>query len=257
MRKSNRLIQSSKNLLLLGAAVMVLSACVSSEQLSRIGQAPPLSPIENPNERAGANAITMPMPAPERAERQANSLWQPGARAFFRDQRAARVGDILTVVVDFKQSAKFENETDRSMSSSNNLNVANILGLQGNLDRFLPEQFASTNPAFVDTDNASSFQGDGEIERKDEVNFNVAAIITQVLPNGNLVIHGTQEVLLNREKREIMVSGVIRPEDISSENAVNYDQIAEARILYGGKGTLSDVQYPRYGQELTDAIIPF
>lgn len=244
--------------LMLTVLVLALSACASAEQLSRIGKAPDFTPVENPNNHAGAEPVTMPMPTPERADRQANSLWQPGARAFFRDQRAARVGDILTVVVDFKQKAKFENQTDRSMTSSNNLNVANMLGLQGNLDRILPEQFNSvTNPNYVDTGNNSTFQGDGQIERKDEISFNVASTITQMLPNGNMVIRGTQEIVLNHEKREVMVSGVIRPEDISGENSVKYDQIAEARILYGGKGTLSDVQYPRYGQEITDILMPF
>lgn len=247
-----------KNILLLGAASLVLNACISPEQLERIGRAPPMSPIENPNNSADAGPVSMPMPAAEQANRQPNSLWQPGARAFFRDQRAGRVGDILTVIVDFKQTAKFENQTDRSMASSNNLNVANVLGLQGNLDRILPEQFNSvTAPGYVDTDNASTFQGDGQIERKDEIDFNVATTITQVLPNGNMVIRGTQEILLNREKREVMVSGIIRPEDISTDNSVNYDQIAEARIVYGGKGTLSDVQYPRYGQEIVDMAMPF
>lgn len=246
-----------KNSIMLLAAVLVLSACASAEQLSRIGKAPDFTPVENPNNHAGAEPVTMPMPTPERAERQANSLWQPGARAFFRDQRAARVGDILTVVVDFKQKAKFENGTSRTMTGANNLNVANVLGLQGNLDRLLPAQFSSDEPSYLDTDRSSAFAGDGQIERKDEINFNVATTVTQLLPNGNMVIRGTQEIVLNHEKREVMVSGVIRPEDISGDNSVKYDQIAEARILYGGKGTLSDVQYPRYGQELADILMPF
>lgn len=243
--------------LVLGLMVLVLGACGNAERLSRIGQAPAFSPIENPNNHQGAQPVTMPMPPAERAERQPNSLWAAGAKAFFRDQRAARVGDILTVVVDFKQKAKFENETARSRRSSDSLELAQLLGLQGNLDRLLPAQFNSTNPNYIDTGSNSSYSGEGEIERKDEISFNVAATIVQLLPNGNMVIRGTQEIVLNHEKREVMVSGVIRPEDIGGENSVKYDQIAEARIMYGGKGTLSDVQYPRYGQELTDIIMPF
>src|SRR5690606_19066084 len=144
------------------------------------------------------------------------------------------------------------NKTDRSRTSGEDLTVGNILGLQSNLDRILPGGFDSAAPGFVYVDGQSSTNGNGKIDRKEEIELKVAATVTQILPNGNMVLQGQQEILVNHEMRRLLVSGVIRPEDISSENSVGYEQIAEARIMYGGEGTLSDVQYPKYGQDLYD-----
>jgi flagellar L-ring protein FlgH len=81
--------------------------------------------------------------------------------------------------------------------------------------------------------------------------------VTQVLPNGNLVVQGRQELRVNFEVRELQITGVIRQQDISSTNTVSYTKLAEARISYGGRGQLTDVQQPRYGQQLLDIIAPF
>lgn len=236
---------------------LLISGCIDADRLARAGKEPPFSAVANPTETRNYEPVTMPMPPVEKAERMPNSLWQAGARAFFRDQRAARVGDILTVLISMKDKAKLENKTDRSRSTGEDLSIGNILGLQSNLDRILPGGFDSTDAEFVDVTGQSTTNGAGKIDRKEEIEMKVAATVIQILPNGNMVLSGQQEILVNHEMRILTVSGVIRPEDISSENSVSYEQIAEARIRYGGEGTLSDVQYPKYGQDVYDTIMPF
>ena len=243
-------------LALTGAAILSLAACAdTAERLARIGSGPQLTTIENPTEQAGYAPVRMPMPAAERLDTQAGSLWQSGARAFFKDQRAARVGDILTVNVVVADKAKLENSTTRTRTATEGAGIDNLLGLETNINRAGPTGIDAGK--LIGTTSNSSSTGDGQIDRKEEINMRVAAVVTQVLPNGNLAVKGQQEILINKEKRELYVAGVVRPEDISSANDIRYDQIAEARIRYGGAGTLSDVQHPRYGQELADIILPF
>lgn len=227
-----------------------------AERLDRVGTGPQLTEIANPTETAEYRPVRMPMPATEHVDQAPNSLWQTGSRAFFKDQRANRVGDILTVNVNVADKAKLENSTTRTRTSTEGAGIDNLLGFEGAAaGQAFPAGF---NPAkLIGTSSNSSSVGDGQIDRKEEINMRVAAVVTQVLPNGNLAVKGQQEMLINKEKRELYVAGVIRPEDISSANDIRYDQIAEARIYYGGKGTLSDVQHPRYGQELADIILPF
>jgi flagellar L-ring protein precursor FlgH len=195
------------------------------------------------------------MPRPEPLQRQANSLWRPGARAFFKDQRAARIGDILTVDITIEDEAKINNETSRSRQASEEADLTNFLGYEASLGKVLPE---AVNPAaLVGLGSAGSATGRGSVNRKEEIKLKVAAIVTQVLPNGNLVVRGSQEVRVNFEVRELTVTGVVRPEDISAVNVVNHTQMAEARISYGGRGQLTDVQQPRYGQQVLDVLLPF
>ncbi|RMD62394.1 MAG: flagellar basal body L-ring protein FlgH [Alphaproteobacteria bacterium] len=234
---------------------LALSGCNALTRLSQVGEEPPLTRIENPAKLHDNQPVAMPMPPPVPVERQANSLWRPGSRAFLKDQRASQVGDILTVVIDIKDEAKISNTTTRSRDNAENANASSFLGYEQSLGQILPEAVDPTS--LIDLGSTSSSQGSGSINRDEDISLRIAALVTQVLPNGNLVIAGQQEVRVNFEVRHLQVAGIIRPEDITSGNTIKYDQIAEARIAYGGRGQITDVQQPRYGQQIYDILWPF
>ncbi len=232
-----------------------LGACSTFDRLSNIGKAPDLKPIVDPTQQKGYHPVQLPMPQREPKVYQPNSLWQAGARTFFRDQRAAHVGDILTVHINIADSAKLDNQTTRTRNNSENANLDNILGFETNLANTLN---SNLNPAsLVKLGSASSSTGAGKVDRKETISLTIAALVTQILPNGNLVIQGSQEVRVNYEVRELQITGIVRPEDISNTNTIDHTQIAEARISYGGRGQLTDVQQPRYGQQIYDILMPF
>jgi flagellar L-ring protein FlgH len=242
--------------LILAVASISLGGCGNMlERIADAGKAPALDPIENPNANADYHPVTMPMPAPMTDVRQANSLWRQGSRTFFADQRASKVGDILTVVITIDDSATLDNETQASRDGSNNAAASSLLGYEKYANTVFTDGVDPTD--LIDTDSTSTTTGTGTVDRAEEVNLRIATVVTQVLPNGNLVLKGTQQVRVNYELRELVVQGIIRPMDITTANEVPYDQIAEARIAYGGKGTLSDVQQPRYGQQVYDILFPF
>lgn len=238
------------------ATTAMLTACGSTmDRLANVGQAPAMSKIENPHLQADYQPVSMPMPAPKMVSKQPNSLWQSDSKTFFKDQRAVQVGDILTVLVDIKDEADMENKTERTRESEENVGLPNFLGYEAALDRILPT--AVDNNALVGLSSDTNTTGDGKIEREESVKLRLAAVVSQVLPNGNMVIAGNQEVRVNFEKRILQVTGIIRPQDISIDNTVTYDQIAEARIVYGGQGQITDLQQPRYGQQVYDVLMPF
>ncbi|MFA4993947.1 MAG: flagellar basal body L-ring protein FlgH [Bdellovibrionales bacterium] len=243
------------DILLTATALLSLSACNAYDRLTSIGQQPKMASIEDPTHRAGYVPVKMPMPAPSLNERQPNSLWATGGRAFFRDQRACRVGDILTVVVSINDQAQISNQTKRSRANSHGADLTKLMGYETKLNKILPSVVDPTNLAEFGSD--SSNDGKGSIGRQEQIDLRVAATIIQVLPNGNLVVEGKQQVNVNYDMRELNISGIIRPQDISAENTVGYDQIAEARINYGGKGLIADVQQPRYGDQLFEVLMPF
>lgn len=235
-----------------------LSACSNTiDRLERIGQAPDFKPVEVEETQRELDYVRMPMPKANILEQtqQANSLWQPHRKGFFKDQRAGEVGDILTVVIDINDIAEITNETIRERTSTETANVASLLGFETYLDDILPEGVDPNNLANLGS--TTSTDGNGEVTRDEVINTRMAAVIANVLPNGNLVITGHQEVRVNFEVRELRVAGVIRPEDISPNNTIDYEQIAEARIAYGGRGQITDVQQPRYGQQFFDIVYPF
>ncbi|MDO9462016.1 MAG: flagellar basal body L-ring protein FlgH [Alphaproteobacteria bacterium] len=241
----------------LGLALLALGACAGTgDRLRAIGSPPPLTPLEG--EKAGVPQMTqvnLPMPAVEAYTTLPNSLWKTGSRAFFKDQRATKIGDILTVSINITDSAKVDNSTTRTRTAREGASANALFGYEKSLGKILPEAIDPSN--LLEADSSSNNSGKGTVDRKEAINTTVAAIITQILPNGNLVIQGRQEVRINFEVREIMISGVVRPEDISNQNTIQHTQVAEARISYGGRGQLTDVQQARYGQQLYDIISPF
>ncbi len=234
---------------------LTVSGCAVADRLSDVGAAPALSSIANPTAQPGYQPVSLPMPTPERASYQPNSLWRSGARAFFKDQRASRIGDILTVRINIADEASVDNETSRTRTNSEDAGLDSFLGYEAALNSVLPE--AVVAGSLADFDSASSSVGTGTVDRKEEIDLTVAAVVTQLLPNGNMVIEGRQEVRVNFEVRELLVTGVIRPEDITASNTIAHTQIAEARISYGGRGHITDVQQPRYGQQVFDILMPF
>lgn len=238
------------------SAVLLLSGCGTATRLANVGKVPEMSPIENPAENSDYKTVSMPMPQVTDVKPENNSLWGGNNRqTFFKDQRANNIGDILTVMIDIDDEAQLDNESERSRSSTENAGINNLLGIEGQLTKILPE--GVTGPDLVDFDTNSRSRGSGNTEREEEVRMTLAATVTQILPNGNMVIQGRQEVRVNFEKRVLELAGVIRPEDILTDNTISYDKIAEARISYGGKGQITDVQQPRYGQQVYDILFPF
>jgi len=238
------------------AALFTMTAlaggCSAVDRLSQIGEQPKLTAIENPTAQPGYKPVQMPMPKPEIASYNANSLWRNGSRAFFRDQRAARVGDLLTVTVNITDKANLSNETQRSRTGTENSNINDFIGAKTITQplKILPGNLLATT-------SASSADGKGSVNRQESLTTNVAAVVTQVLANGNLVVEGKQEIRVNYEIRELIVAGVVRPEDIQSDNTIDSSKIAQARIAYGGRGQIMDVQQPRYGQQVVDVLLPF
>ena len=236
-------------------ACSALSACGTAEKIANIGQQPEMTQIANPTTSKGYQPVSLPMPSPKNVRPQKNSLWAYDRTTFFKDQRASDVGDIITVMIEIDDEAELENETSRSRTGKEDAGLRTLGGIEAELGAILPE---AVNPAdLVSLGSVSNTNGTGSIEREEEVTVQLAAIVTQILPNGNLVIHGRQEVAVNFEKRILEIDGVIRPEDISVNNTIASQQIAEARIRYGGEGHITDVQQPRYGQQLYDIVFPF
>ena len=238
---------------LLSSVALASASCSTIEQLKHLGETPPLSPVSNPVSEPGYKPVQMPMPTPQPASYNPNSLWRNGSRAFFNDQRAHQIGDILTVKVNINDTAEFQGQTQLQRSTTEDSAITNFIGAN-----------TIANPAkavlpgsLLTADGNTQMSGNGTINRQDQLVTNVAAVVTQVLPNGNLVIEGKQEVRLNSEKRVLLVAGVARPEDIESDNTIMLPKIAEARVAYGGKGTVTNIQTAPWGQQVTNVVLPF
>jgi flagellar L-ring protein precursor FlgH len=246
---------SSRPLLTTIALVLVLGlagGCSAIDRLKNIGEQPKLSAIENPTAQPGYKPVQMPMPTPQPAVYNPNSLWRNGSRAFFKDQRAQQVGDLLTVTVNITDTAQFANETQLNRTGNIGSEVTNFFGKTA-----LPITHTPVPGSLLTADGTTVNDGKGSINRQETLQTRVAAVVTQVLPNGNLVVEGKQEIRVNAEMRELIVAGVVRPEDIQSDNTIDSTKIAQARIAYGGRGQLTDLQQPRYGQQVFDVLLPF
>lgn len=242
-------MKNSMNKATLAAAILVLLAgCATKPE--EIGRAPDLSPVaahlgmENNPQFSGY---------PARPSKASYSLWDQRSTNFFKDPRAATPGDVLTVIISINDRANLDNKTDRERVSKG------IYGAGGSFatSSITGAAAGGDMDASVNTHSDSKSKGKGTIERSEDIRLQIAAIVTDTLPNGNLIIRGSQEVRVNNELRVLNVAGVVRPRDISGNNTISYDKIAEARISYGGRGRLSEIQQPPYGQQILDQVSPF
>lgn len=253
MKNKNMIIGKGTAILLMATS---LSGCGIFSRLSDVGQEPPLSPITNPVEARDYEPVSMPMPAKQEGVHAANSLWSQGAVGFFKDQRASKVGDIITVKISTKDNALMENKMEQNRDDNkDSLSISSALGFEKYLEDVFPKGYK--NESAIGVTSNREIEGDGKIDRKESINVTFAAVVTQVLPNGNLVIEGTQEIRISYEVRQLYMRGIVRRADISSNNTVESSKIAELRVSYGGKGVISDVQQPRYGRQILDVIAPF
>ncbi|WP_226637540.1 flagellar basal body L-ring protein FlgH [Brevundimonas poindexterae] len=232
------------------ALPLSLGACSTAVEAVR---GPELAPIGYP--AALVPVQQQYLPAPETRPASANSLWRSGSRTFFGDQRARRVGDIVTVRINIDDRAQTQNSTERSRTNDASGGVTNFFGLENSLGQAFPGGFDPAN--MVGVQGQANASGSGSVNRSERVNLTIAAVVTDVLPNGNLIIQGRQEVRTNREVRELTVAGIVRPEDISSANSIDHTQIAEARISYGGRGDISRMQATPAAQSLVERFSPF
>ena len=228
---------------------------ISCSRLDEVGKAPDFTPVRDSGEYHAMMSQPLPVSLdPVRAVDNA-SLWTQNRASLLGDRRAMQQGDILTVVIEIDDKAEISNTTSRTRSGSENLGISDFFGIPERVNTRLPE--GATLDSAVATNSSSASSGDGSVKRNEKLTLRIAATITGVLPNGVLQIVGHQEVRVNFEMRELLVSGYVRPEDIARQNEITYDKIASARISYGGRGQITDVQQPRYGQQVADIILPF
>lgn len=247
-----RLFRIQPRTLVTCAVLFGLAACGRGDHL---GKAPSFS---NPLATQEHNAMirtALPVTIEETSALDQASLWSGQRGSLLGDRRAVQHGDIMTVVIEIDEQAEISNETDRSRSGSESLGIPQLGGLSQRLDENLPEGASSSELVSINSNSSSS--GDGSVKRNEKLTLRIAATVVEVLPNGVLSIAGSQELRVNFELRELLVSGYVRPEDISRQNEITYDKIASARVSYGGRGQITDVQQPRIGQQVLDAVLPF
>ena len=243
---------SLKHPLPLIALLLLGAGCA---KLENVGKVPPLTPAQGGDEYNAMATPSLPQQVEHQRGTDTASLWSAGRRSLLGDRRAVQRGDILTVVIEIDDKAEISNSTARNRKGSEKAGLPNLLGIPQRINEKLPAG-ATMDNAF-ESHSTSTFSGDGSVRRKEKLTLRVAATVIGVLPNGVLAIQGSQEVRVNFEIRELLVTGYVRPEDISRQNQITYDKIASARISYGGRGQISDAQQPRYGQQAADIILPF
>ncbi|KUJ77841.1 flagellar basal body L-ring protein FlgH [Ruegeria profundi] len=239
----------SKSLL---GAVLLVSAC---GRVDHLGRPPSFTPNEDSPEQVAMLWPGLPLHTQPQRNVDQSSLWSGGQNSLLGDQRAIKKGDILTVVIELDEQAEFTNDTERSRSASESLGINGLFGLPQRANRRLPEGASLAEAVAINS--ASESEGEGSVTRKEKLTLRVAATVVDVLPNGVLSITGSQELRVNFELRELLVTGFVRPQDISRRNEITYDKIASARVSYGGRGQITDVQQPRFGQQILDAVLPY
>ncbi len=250
--KKNMMIKTCSIL----AIVAMATGCTEEtlDRLKHVGEAPKLNPMAEQME--GSAPVIWPTGRMKQKEiKTVNSIWSRGAARMFADTRAREIGDILTVQVKLKEKANLDNKTERKRSNKDAVGAGSLFGLEELLTGWLPGK--ADPSSLISIDGSLDNKGEGKIEREEEIEFEVAAVVTQVLPNGNVMIYGSQEIRVNHEIRQITVEGVVRPGDIDANNQIDYRNIAEARISYGGRGLITDMQQPRLGSQVVDILSPF
>ena len=235
---------------ILGA--LALSGC---GKLGQVGRAPDFTGLEGSSQHYAMYSARLPEDVTAPTPSDASSLWAAGTESLFGDRRAAQRGDILTVVIEIDDRASISNSTGRDRSGSQEGGLPQMFGLPQRIDEKLPPGASMAN-AF-EMNSSSTFNGSGNVERQEQLTLRIAATVVAELPNGVLRIEGQQEVRVNYELRELIVTGFVRPIDISRQNEITYDKIAGARVSYGGRGQISDVQQPTNGQQVADILLPF
>lgn len=242
-------------------AFSVFIVCVSvfsapgCARTNHFGKTPSFTPNVESLEKAAMLSPGFPVRLERGRTPEVSSLWSGNRQSLFGDRRAMQRGDIMTVVVEIDDEAEISNRTSRGRNGSEDLAIPQLFGIPQRIDPDLPDGASLADAVSIDSSSESS--GQGSVRRNEELTLRIAATIVDVLPNGVLSIVGSQEVRVNFEMRELLVSGYVRPEDVSRQNEVTYDKIASARISYGGRGHISDVQQPRYGQQILDMVLPF
>jgi len=231
---------------------LAIAAC---GRLEEVGRAPDFSPIEGSFQHHAMYSTPMPDDIVAETPTDASSLWTAGRSSLFGDRRAAQRGDILTVVIEIDDKAEISNSSGRNRTGAESMAIPSLLGIPQRLDGVLPE--GASMAEAVNTSGSSNFKGSGSVSRNEKLTLRVAATVVEELANGVLRIEGQQEVRVNFELRELVISGYVRPIDISRQNEITYDKIAGARVSYGGRGQITDVQQPRYGQQVADILLPF
>jgi flagellar L-ring protein precursor FlgH len=228
---------SARSLLIL--AGLAVGGCAG--QLSEVGVAPAISPVAYQSQ-IGRQARLGGAPD---GNRTMLSLWTDNGADLYRDSRALKVGDVLTINILIEEKAKLDNKTNRSRESTVDAALSFLFGT------------SASGSGNYSISSKSSSKGEGGIDRTEEIKLNVAAVVKAVFPNKNLLIEGSQEILVNHELRVLQIAGIVRPGDITRNNTISYEKIAEARVAYGGRGRLMEVQQPAWGHQVYDAITPF
>lgn len=221
------------------AGAAVLAGCAG--QLSEVGVAPLVSPVAYDSQLARVQRIG----GGPNGARTARSLWSDNGADLYRDSRALKVGDVLTINISIDEKAKLDNKTNRSRESTVDAALSFLFGAN------------ASGAGNYSISSKSASKGEGAIDRTEEIKLNVAGVVKAVFPNGNLMIEGSQEILVNHELRVLQIAGIVRPGDITRNNTISYEKIAEARVAYGGRGRLMEVQQPAWGHQIYDAITPF
>ncbi|MCT8267832.1 MULTISPECIES: flagellar basal body L-ring protein FlgH [Afifella] len=229
------------------AVLLVMGGCAARDNIIT---GPELSPV---GEGIVVNRQPLPVSFVEPEPKTFQSLWSGKKQVLFTDRKARQVGDVITVNIQINDKAQFDNQSDRSRDSKSDLSFGGFLGFGGfNVENESGEASGGLNVA-----SKTSTKGEGSIDRSEKLRLSIAALVTEELPNGNLMISGSQEVKVNNEVRVLNIAGIVRLSDISTDNSVSYDKIAEARISYGGRGRISDMQQPAWGQRIYDKVVPF